>query len=184
VARAAAPVQAAGPEQGGGETRGRNSAHQATVGGDQAAAQPGAMLALWFSSSSAGGGEERKKWSPQEAQPVFRKGGKFVGTQLKQFFLKYVLETSTSNDEAGVSCHTNQHKNNMANDTIEKSVPMAGGGGACVPFRNPVPVVRYKSPATLKPQRPRRCRLTRHGYFLETFATAIQNLQCQKLGLI
>jgi hypothetical protein len=45
----------------------------------------------------------------QEAQPVFRKGGKFVGTIAKQFPI--YLETSIlslSNDEAGLYYHTNQ----------------------------------------------------------------------------
>jgi hypothetical protein len=36
--------------------------------------------------------------------------------------------------------HTNQH-NNMANDTIEKSVPMVGGGANAALPSNPVPVV-------------------------------------------
>jgi hypothetical protein len=40
----------------------------------------------------------------------------------------------------------------MANDTIEKSVPMAGGGGANALPSNPVPVARLQSPATLKPK--------------------------------
>jgi hypothetical protein len=41
----------------------------------------------------------------------------------------------------------------MANDTIEKSVPMAGGGGANAALpSNPVPVAGYKAPATLKPK--------------------------------
>jgi hypothetical protein len=41
----------------------------------------------------------------------------------------------------------------MANDTIEKSVPMAGGGGANAALpSNPVPVAAAKAPATLKPK--------------------------------
>jgi hypothetical protein len=42
--------------------------------------------------------------APQEAQPVFRKGGKFVDNSLSNF-LKYTLKLVPllSNDEAGVS---------------------------------------------------------------------------------
>jgi hypothetical protein len=54
---------------------------QATVGGDQAAAQLGAMLApMILQEVQAGGGGGEEEMAPQEAQPVFRKGGKFVGT--------------------------------------------------------------------------------------------------------
>jgi hypothetical protein len=51
---------------------------------------------------AGGGGEE--EMAPQEAQPVFRKGGKFVGT-IASNFLKYTLKLVPflSNDEAGVS---------------------------------------------------------------------------------
>jgi hypothetical protein len=54
---------------------------QATVGGDQAAAaQLGAMLAPMILQEVQAGGGGEEEMAPQEAQPVFRKGGKFVGT--------------------------------------------------------------------------------------------------------
>jgi hypothetical protein len=82
VAPEAAPVQA-GPEQGGGGQEEQILAlAQATVAGDQAAAaELGMMLApmiLQEVQASAGGATEEA--APAEAQPVFRKGGKFVGT--------------------------------------------------------------------------------------------------------
>jgi hypothetical protein len=42
----------------------------------------------------------------------------------------------------------------MANDTIEKSVPMAGGGGAnaALPSNRACSSGCYKAPATLKPK--------------------------------
>jgi hypothetical protein len=77
----AAPVQA-GPEQGGGGQEEEILAlAQATVGGDQAAAaQLGAMFSYDFARSSSWRWWSEEEMAPQEAQPVFRKGGKFVGT--------------------------------------------------------------------------------------------------------
>jgi hypothetical protein len=81
----------AGPEQGGGQEEEILALAQAT-GGDQAAAQLGAMLApMILQEVQAGGGGGEEEMAPQEAQPVFRKGGKFVGT-IASNFLKYTLK--------------------------------------------------------------------------------------------
>lgn len=81
-APAPAPAQA-GPEQqgAGGEEEQILALAEATVGGDQAAAaQLGTMIAPMIlqevQAAQGGGGEE----IPAEAQPVFKKGGKFLGT--------------------------------------------------------------------------------------------------------
>jgi hypothetical protein len=67
----------------------------------------------------AGGGGGEEEMAPQEAQPVFRKGGKFVGTIGVPFL-----------SEGRVSYyHTNQH-NNMA---IQKISPAGGGANAALP---------------------------------------------------
>lgn len=80
---APAPVQA-GPAEGGGQEEQILALAEATVGGDQAAAaQLGTMLApmILQEVQAAGGGEGAPEGAPApEAQPVFRKGGKFVGT--------------------------------------------------------------------------------------------------------
>ena len=81
VAPSAAPVQA-GPTEGGGQEEQILALAQATVAGDQAAAaQLGVMMApmILQEVQAAGGGAEAEA-APAEAQPVFRKGGKFVGT--------------------------------------------------------------------------------------------------------
>jgi hypothetical protein len=62
----------------------------------------------------------------------------------------------------------------MANDTIEKSVPMAGGGGANAALpSNPVPVApaATKAPATLKPKNtaPAKPKARQVRWILETF---------------
>lgn len=77
----AAPAQA-GPEQGGGQEEQILALAQATVGGDQAAAaQLGAMLAPMILEEVQAQGAEGAAPAPEAAaQPVFRKGGKFVGT--------------------------------------------------------------------------------------------------------
>lgn len=80
----AAPVQA-GPEEGGGQEEQILALAQATVNGDQAAAtQLGTMLApmiLQEVQAAEGGAQAQAAPAPSpEAQPVFRKGGKFVGT--------------------------------------------------------------------------------------------------------
>lgn len=81
VAPEAAPVQA-GPAEGGSQEEEILALAQATVGGDQAAAaQLGAILApMILQEVQAGGGQEATPAMAPEAQPVFRKGGKFVGT--------------------------------------------------------------------------------------------------------
>ena len=79
---APAPVQA-GPAEGGGQEEQILALAEATVGGDQAAAaQLGAMLApmiLQEVQAASGGGAPAGAPAPG-AEPVFKKGGKFVGT--------------------------------------------------------------------------------------------------------
>jgi len=85
---APAPVDpaAAGPEQGGGGQEEQIMAlAQATVSGDmEAAAQLGQMLAPMImqevQAAQGGGGEAAP--APAEGEPVFRKGGIFVGNRV------------------------------------------------------------------------------------------------------
>lgn len=84
AAAAPAPVPA-GPAEGGGQEEQILALAEATVGGDQAAAaELGTMLApmiLQEVQAAAGGAEGAPEGAPMpEAQPVFKKGGKFVGT--------------------------------------------------------------------------------------------------------
>lgn len=80
VAPEAAPVQA-GPAEGGGQEEEILALAQAAVSGDQAAAaQLGAILAPMILQEVQAGGAQDAAPAPMEAQPVFRKGGKFVGT--------------------------------------------------------------------------------------------------------
>jgi len=81
VAPEAAPVQA-GPEQGGGGQEEQILAlAEATVAGDQAAAaELGMMLAPMILQEVQAGAAAAPEEAPAEAQPVFRKGGRFVGT--------------------------------------------------------------------------------------------------------
>lgn len=76
-----APGPEAGPEAGGGGQEEQIlQLAEATMQGDQeAAAQLGQMLAPMIMQEVQGGGGEAPA-PPAEAQPVFRKGGKFVGT--------------------------------------------------------------------------------------------------------
>lgn len=76
-----APGPEAGPEAGGGGQEEQiMQLAEATMQGDQeAAAQLGQMLAPMIMQEVQGGGQGAP--APEaEAQPVFRKGGKFVGT--------------------------------------------------------------------------------------------------------
>ena len=76
----AAPAEG-GPAEGGGQEEQILALAEATVAGDQAAAaQLGTMLApmILQEVQAAGGGGAP---APAEAQPVFKQGGKFVGTK-------------------------------------------------------------------------------------------------------
>jgi hypothetical protein len=79
----------------------------------KAAAQLGAMLApMILQEVQAGGGGGEEEMAPQEAQPVFRKGGKFVDNSLSNF-LKYTLKLVPScltMRQGSLYYHTNQHK--------------------------------------------------------------------------
>lgn len=77
------PTQAGPAEGGGGQEEQILALAEATVAGDQAAAaQLGTMMApmILQEVQAAGGGGQEMEAAPAEAQPVFRKGGRFVGT--------------------------------------------------------------------------------------------------------
>lgn len=79
MAPEAAPAQA-GPAAGGGQEEQILQLAEATVAGDQeAAAQLGAMMAPMLLQEMQAGAQQAPAGPDAGGQPVFRKGGKFVG---------------------------------------------------------------------------------------------------------